>query len=70
MTAPTVTDPYVYLCPQCRLTVSGQVWEDVLRQGRAHDSLHAHYDPRYRGVPTDPATLAELPPIVLEDGAA
>ncbi|MDO1477266.1 hypothetical protein [Rhodococcus ruber] len=70
MTGPTSVDPYVYLCPQCRLTVSGQVWEDVLRQGRAHDSLHAHYDPRYRGIPTDPATLAELPPILLEDGAA
>lgn len=61
MTAPTITDPYVYLCPQCRLTVAGRVWEDVLARGRAHDALHAHYAPGFRGVPIDPATLAELP---------
>lgn len=69
MTA-AVTDPYVYLCPRCRISFSGQVWEDVLREGRAHDALHAHYDPRYRGLPDDPATLAELPPTAVQDGAA
>lgn len=63
-------NPYVYLCPQCRITVSGQVWDEVLQQGRAHNALHAHYAPGFRGLPLDPGTLAELPPVVVDGGAA
>lgn len=61
MIAAAVMDPYVYLCPQCRISVSGQVWDEVLQQGRAHNALHTHYAPGFRGLALDPDTLAELP---------
>lgn len=70
MIAAATRDPYVYLCPQCRLSVSSQVWDEVLQQGRAHNALHAHYAPGFRGLANDPATLAELPTPTPPDGDA